>query len=365
MKKIYFLAIILGIGFSGTGLAQYTATNSGIWSSSVTWAPGAPPSSLCTNCLITINTGVTVTLDTHVELAGNSVLTLGSGGTGAAIIMIGSSNSTATSIPTGYNIVLDFLPGSSKIVLSTSSSKIDATAAGEFDGIFTGPLPGSFYEKAVGIAPNLFLGTTVVGYGPAIYGQTLTGPSTLNANGILPIIMTNFNVALNDNIADLTWSTAMEINLSHFTVQRSGDGSTWASIGMVEGKNAASGASYSFVDPSPLHGLNYYRLQSVDLDRNYKLSEVRLIRASVIKSLILGPNPANDHVSVTFGSDISYNVVVRLVDQYGRVLQQKQLSNAVGSTISLQVSNYPQGIYTLQIKGADGSQNAYRVFVTH
>lgn len=365
MKKIYFLGIILSMGFVGTALGQYTATNSGNWSNSITWAPGAPPSSICTNCLITINTGVTVTLDTHVELAGNSVLTIGSGGTGAANITIGSSNATATSIPTGYNIVLDYLPGTAKIVLTTSSSEIDGTAAGEFDGIFTGPFPSSIYEKAVGNAPNAFQGSTILDYGPAIYGQTLSGSNTLHSDGILPIELAVFNVALNDNVANLTWSTATEINLSHFVVQRSGDGSTWASIGTVEGKNAASGASYSFVDPSPLHGLNYYRLQSVDLDRNYELSEVRLIRASVIKGLILGPNPANDHISLTFGNDISSNVVVRLIDQYGQVLQQKQLSNAVGTTITLQVSNYPQGIYTLHIKGADGSQNAYRILVTH
>ncbi|HXB42607.1 MAG TPA: T9SS type A sorting domain-containing protein [Puia sp.] len=365
MKKIYFLATFLCIGFAGTVFGQYTATNTGNWTSSITWAPGVMPSTVCTNCTITINTGVTVTLDAHVELAGSSILTLGSGGDGAAKIIVGNNNATATTVPTGFNIVLDYLPGSSKIRLTTANSKIDASAAGEFDGIFTGPLPGSVYEKVVGNAPNLFLGSTVLSNSPPVYGQILSGPSTLNANGILPIVVTNFNVALNDNIANLTWSTALEVNFSHFAVQRSGDGRTWVSIGTVEGKNAPSGASYAFIDPSPLHGLNYYRLQAVDLDRNYRLSEVKLIRAAFIKGLRLGPNPANDHLNVTFGEDISSSVIVRLVDQYGHIMQQKQLINAAGTTVSFQIGNYPQGIYTLHIKGADGTQNAYRVLVTH
>ncbi len=363
MKKIYLLIIVLSISFAGTSFGQYTATNSGNWSNSITWAPGAPPSTICTNCTITINTGVTVTLDTHVELSGSSILTLGSGG-GAAKIVIQSSNPNATTIQTGYNIVLDYLPGTSKIVL-TSNSTIDGTSAGTYDGIFNGPLPSSFYQKAVGNSPNLFLGNTAVGFGPAIYGQSLTGPNSILADGALPILLSDFNVALNDNIANLTWSTSIELNFSHFVVQRSGDGNTWEPIGKVAGKNLTTGASYSFIDPSPLHGNNYYRLQSLDFDGNRKLSDIKFVRGSLIQGFKFGPNPASDHVGITFGGDITSNVIVRLVNQYGAILQQKQITNAAGSTVLLNVNNYPAGIYTLQVKSAEGSQSAFRVLVAH
>jgi len=363
MKKLYFLAAIFSIGIVNTGLGQYTAIRSGNWSNPITWDPSGIPSTVCNNCTITINSGVIVQLDQHVELSGSSVLRLGSGGTGETEIVVGSSSQTT--IPSGFNIVLDTIPGNSVIILNNSSSEIDATAAGMYDGIFVGPLPNSVYQKVIGNAPSLFIGNNIDGTSSPKY-ITLSGPLTLFSGGTLPIILSNFNAVLNDNVVDVTWTTEQQSNLSHFVVLRSGDGSTWESISKVAATASSSATvNYSFTDPSPLHGINYYRIQSVDNDGHDMLSEVKLIRGSFIKGLIFGPNPANDHVRITFGTNISSDVSVRLMNLYGQVLQQKQLSNVAGTTVLFQVGNYPQGVYILHIKGTDGSQNTFRVLVAH
>jgi len=362
MKKFYTPSLVLltlfCLGNRTFSQGTYTAVRSGNWSNPITWDVSGIPSTVCNNCTVTINSGVTVQLDEHVELSGASLLYIGNGGTGATLITIG--NSSQTTIGTGYNIVLDTVPGTSMIVFRTSSSTIDGTAAGTYDGIFVGPLPNSIYQKVIGNAPSLFVGNAIYGTSPPKY-TTLSGPITLFSGGTLPITLTSFTASLNNNVVNVTWTVDQELNLNHFIVLHSGDGVSWTTAGRVVAQ--ASSANYSFTDPTPYHGLNYYRLQSVDNDGNYKLSEVKLIRAAFIKGLVFGPNPARDHISVTFGTDISANVVVRLINQYGQVLQQKQLTSPVGTTISLPVSSYPQGIYTLHIKGTDGSQSAYTIFI--
>jgi len=198
MKKFYLLLTLVFLAFTSVGLAQYTATNSGKWSSPITWAPGAIPSTVCNNCIVRINSGVTVQLDEHVLLSGNSILYLGSGGTGAADLIIGNSGSTT--INGGYNIIIDTLPGNSMIVLTSANSEINAIAAGPYDGIFSGAIGNLAYIKEIGNKPLVFIGNsfTIPNSGPASHGQTLTGPVTLFSGGTLPITLINFNGVLND-----------------------------------------------------------------------------------------------------------------------------------------------------------------------
>ncbi|HLK30401.1 MAG TPA: T9SS type A sorting domain-containing protein [Puia sp.] len=360
MKKLYFLAAVLSIGFIYKGQAQYTATNSGNWSSPITWAPGAIPAMLCNNCSVTINAGIIVQVDAHTELSGTSILTLRDG----AQLIVG--NSSQSSITSAFNIVMDTLPGNSMINFVTANSKIIATAAGTYDGIFVGPFPNSIYQKVIGNAPSLFQGNNIIGTALPSYGTSLAGPHVLFSGGTLPLLMTNFNATLTDNVVKVTWSTEQESNLNQFVMLRSGDGVTWETIGKIQAKgNSSIPVNYSFTDQTPLQGINYYRVKAVDNNLQYKFSEIKLIKGLFIKGIKFGPNPVRDNLHITFGSDISSALTLRLINQYGQVLQQKQISQPAGSTILFSLNNYAQGIYTLHVKAADGSQNSYRIVLNH
>ncbi len=227
-----------------------------------------------------------------------------------------------------------------------------------------GPLPNSIYQKVIGRAPSLFQGNNIIGTTPAAYGTSLTGPITLFSGGTLPIVLSSFNAVLNNNATNINWSIAQESNLSRFVVMRSGDGSTWAQIGTVQAKgNSSSTISYSFVDQFPLQGMNYYRLESIDIDGNFKLSEIKMIQGMFIKGIKIWPNPATDHLQITFGSNISTNINARIINQYGQVMQQKQFTNVAGTTSIMQINGYPKGIYVLHLKAADGTESAYKIFV--
>lgn len=358
MKKLYFLTALLFFGMTSMVSAQYTATNSGTWSNSVTWAPGSIPSTVCNNCTITISAGIIVQLDAHIELAGNTVFTLQDG----AEIVIGAS--TGTSITSGYNIVMDTLPGNSTIVLSTPTSAIIASAASTFDGVFIGPFPSSLYQKIIGNPPTLFLGGEASGTAPAAYGTELTGSHVLFSGGTLPLVLASFTARLENNQSLVTWTTSEESNLRDFEVLRSGDGANWVTIGSVPAKgNSSIPTNYSYTDASPLPGNNYYRIESIDEDLHAALSNVALVQSSLIRGLRI-VNPARGFVQVILGSDIDPKVTLRLFNESGQLMQEKPVSNGANSTVMFPVSTYPSGIYTLSVQSSKGS-NSFRVLITN
>ena len=368
MKKIYLVLAVLFCSFIATqGFAQYSTVRSGNWNGTGLNSPWATvkPSNPCNNCTIVISTGDAVTLDASVVLTGNSVLAIRPG---ASLII---KNSNSNSIGSANNLTLDNTTGSSKIVLGgpnppNPAALIDATNAGNYDGVFV--------IKYIGNSNNtrryIILGNKNYGGNngtiKSFYlGTSLSGPSDINSNGVLPIVLANFNAALVNNAANLTWSTFSELNFSHYEIERSGDQSTWSTIGTVQGQNSPTGANYSYTDNEPLHGNNYYRLKAVDIDGKYAFSDIQSVRTATLAGVRFGPNPAVNQLGVTFGSNISSNVFLRMVSPTGQVMQEKQLRNVAGSTVILPVQNFPPGLYILQVKTDDGSQNSFKFIVAH
>src|ERR1700730_10127333 len=100
MKHVYALAAMLlaFFAFSTGAFAQtYTAVRNGNWtdaSASGPWDPNGVPSSNCPSCTITIKSGVTVTLNTHVTLTGVSTFKIGDDGSAPAKLVIPSSGAS-------------------------------------------------------------------------------------------------------------------------------------------------------------------------------------------------------------------------------------------------------------------------------
>ena len=215
MKKLYPLATLLLGSFiliSGAQ-AQYTAVRNGNWhvaSGLNVWDPNGEPPSNCINCTITINSGVSVTLNAHLQLSGGSILTLGTDGSSAAVLTIPAS--TGVDWVTSYNIILpnDGSTPQNAIVLHDGLAFVNPAGAGRHDGVLTSYTSGSSvtYFKKLGNSPDGFIDTTAVSFSPAAYGNTTeAGPVTLSANGTLPITLTDFNAVVNSGAVDLSWTT--------------------------------------------------------------------------------------------------------------------------------------------------------------
>jgi hypothetical protein len=188
--------------------------------------------------------------------------------------------------------------------------------------------------------------------------------SSINLFDPLPLTLVNFNAQWQTGgTVGLTWEVEDGVNANHFDIQRSADGVNWQTIGTVDASGSSSMATdYSYRDNAPLPGQDYYRLQLVD-DAGYDTySTVRVVSQSSGSGITIFPNPASDHINISFGasgvsggmgaSGLQGPVSIRLMNVTGQVLLQESVTNPAGQTITLPVAGYPSGSYLVQVLAA-------------
>ena len=150
----------------------------------------------------------------------------------------------------------------------------------------------------------------------------------------------------------LLWTTANEINVSHFKIQRSINGKDFITIGTQKAQNKSYN-EYSFTDvllPS-LEGLGvglYYRIQSIDKDGKKQYSETIRINQLTNKQINIFPNPTKGLVHISIPREVKGVWDIKVQDIMGRVLQQKTTS-AFTKTMDLVVSN-KTGLYYITLE---------------
>jgi len=208
------------------------------------------------------------------------------------------------------------------------------------------------------------------GYAHSCANPMLYGPSTLSSGvtsgATLPVVMDGFTATLNSNrTITLDWNTQVEVNFSHFTIQRSADGAKWEDIATVAAKgNSAVQVSYSYTDEEPLTGSNYYRLALVNLDETYTYSEVKVMQTEASAKLSFFPNPARDYVNVNIGGSTGAQVTVLLTSLGGRLMQEKTVVAGNGAVVSFPVQNVAAGMYILTVVNANGTKESSMMMIS-
>ncbi len=209
--------------------------------------------------------------------------------------------------------------------------------------------------------------TEPTGYGYAITSGvgsvTITNVSQFSNwilavnNSVLPIELSLFQVKAFKNEIRLDWTTSSEINNDYFTIERSGDGEDFIVLGQVPGAgNSTETEIYSFIDPMPLEGRNYYRLKQTDYDGQYTYSDVKSAvfadpRFSTIDIQTIAPNPFEDHFRVSFSLPQAGNVKILLITSSGKTLgSYSQQGNRGMNEFEYQDGgNLQSGTYILQL----------------
>lgn len=126
--------------------------------------------------------------------------------------------------------------------------------------------------------------------------------ASINAATPLPVELLQFDATLakNERMVDLTWTTQSEEELDYFMVQKLSSDNQWIDLDKVAATgNSTVEQDYATVDPAPVMGMNYYRLQQVDKNGSYTYSPVRSISLKPGNELLISPNPANTYVTLT------------------------------------------------------------------
>ena len=171
-------------------------------------------------------------------------------------------------------------------------------------------------------------------------------------NSPLPVELLEFKIDdKNNNV--LLWSTASQLNFSHFEVEHSANGETWSKIGEVEGAgNTNEYLAYSFLNQNPFNGNNYYRLRMVDLDESFEYSPIIKSFSNQGLSLQVYPNPVIDHtITLSYNFEVTSSDDLSLLDFSGNMVWQGVATNFTGK-IELPQTIMP-GTYFLQFTSAD------------
>ena len=162
----------------------------------------------------------------------------------------------------------------------------------------------------------------------------------------LPLRYISFDLALNANeTVSIDWQTADELNIDHFEVERSVDGSTWTGLSAIMPQ---ASNRYHCIDMSPVTGTNYYRVKAVGTDGHFFFTNTRSIALHPRTTFRLWPNPAHDKVNIDIDANDESTAVIQLFDNKGGlILTKTALLKAGHNQSSIDIGSLASGVYSV------------------
>jgi len=168
----------------------------------------------------------------------------------------------------------------------------------------------------------------------------------------LPVDLVKFTAKRTNESSLLEWTTRVEVNNNRFEIQRSEDGLKFKTIGQVKAQiSTAFESNYTYLDESPLKGVNYYRLKQVDHNGSYTLSEVRQVNFDGPSdgAIRFSPNPVVDNILV---ENLSANSIetIRITDDSNKLIRTIEV-DVSQDVHRFDLSGLSSGVYYLRFVG--------------
>ncbi|WP_345222855.1 PA14 domain-containing protein [Hymenobacter koreensis] len=180
----------------------------------------------------------------------------------------------------------------------------------------------------------------------------------------LPISLTRFAGRSINTGVELTWQTAQERDNSHFEVERSADGRSYATLGRVAGNgNSSNPRSYRYLDTEALAGSGYYRLRQVDFDGTatyYGPVAVQTARGGRLEATVF-PNPSRGDFVLRLSEPVAAATQLHIVDMRGRRVYEQLLPKGTREQL-VPDPKLPKGVYALRLL-APGVSTTLRLVV--
>jgi hypothetical protein len=181
----------------------------------------------------------------------------------------------------------------------------------------------------------------------------------------LPVSLLQFDAQKeNQSSALLSWVTSTEINSAFFEVQTSHNGHDWHKLGEVRAQgNSYETNAYKFLHQNPLIGINYYRLNAVDLDGHSQHSQVRFLefpdRHFFISNIVVFPNPVENLLNVRSENKITHSILYSID---GKLVADSK-NDAEGTDFTLDLSSFANGVYYLKLISIIGQEKVFKITV--
>ena len=187
------------------------------------------------------------------------------------------------------------------------------------------PISGTFTELATAATNTAFRGVALAPI--ANFG---------------PLKLISFQATLLNNKVNLNWTSANEVNVRNFAIERSKDGITYTQIGTVNAKNLTE-ATYVFSDKSIWAGTTYYRLKMNDNNGSFTYSNVATVSSKGSIKTEVFPNPATNNISVSHSKAAS-GASITISTMTGQIYKRLNVEAGTVQT-SIALDNLVSGNY--------------------
>lgn len=296
------------------------------------------------------------------------------GGTGKATVQFSVSDAAGPFLVTFPNTVMSLDGGTTQTiqwdVANTNASPVNcanvkillSTDGGlTFPTIILASTPNDGAEQIT--LPNL--PTTAARIKIEAVGNIFYDMSNANftiVDNPVPVELVSFKANTSANAVTLEWTTATEVNNAGFSIERSSDNISFASVGFVEGRGTTQEIhQYSFTDRVAGSGTYYYRLRQKDYDGSEETSVTIQAGITAPEEFVLAqnyPNPFNPSTTISFALPKASSVTVSLYNAAGelvRVIANGEYE-AGYHALMLNAADLASGVYTYSMKasGTDG-----------
>ena len=276
-----------------------------------------------------------------LTLSDNSTITLG---TGIHNLNFAASNAASWTggkvlTVTGWQGAYDGTTGTSGKIFTGSSAELSAGKLAQIR--FAHPSNGNTYT-ATQLSTGEFVPATVA----------------------LPIELLSFKAILKNNVVELHWQTATEVNNDYFVIERSVDGKIWESMDTIKGAgNSSNVLNYANNDDNPLSGTSYYRLKQVDFDKNFSYSDIAVVNFEGFKIIDLFPNPSEGNFNLVMKSSIEASIDLTIYNAIGQMIKTQAMHITKGANTLHVQFEAANGKYLITVKSTDGAYYDYTVIL--
>jgi hypothetical protein len=177
------------------------------------------------------------------------------------------------------------------------------------------------------------------------------------AEGVVPVELTSFTGAWNNESVNLAWTTATELNNYGFEVEKNTGNSGWYLIGFVRGNGTKqTPTSYSFTDSKIISANKcFYRLKQIDDNGSFTYSSVVEINPVPAGGFVLEqnyPNPFNPSTKIRFSIPVSSNLRLSIYNVIGEevAILAEGHYQAGYHEVTYNSSGLPSGVYLYKLQ---------------
>lgn len=160
-------------------------------------------------------------------------------------------------------------------------------------------------------------------------------------NTALPVEFISLEAFLSGAALSILFSTADEVNVSHYEVQISRDGTQFITQHQLTAQNG-SRQQYRYKTELQDGGVFWIRVKANDADGSFSYSKIAQVRNNIAEKIRLFPNPAKDVLNVSAGNNKLYTILS--ID--GHTLKTGRITNQ-----QIDISGLPTGTLLLLVDG--------------